>query len=118
VAAKDVETYIANAGEEARPLLEELRALVLATIPEVEERISYGVPFYKHHGELAGFAVYTHHVSFGTAAAVLGDDDRKRLEDAGYKTGKKTIQVRFDQEVPAAAVEAALRAQARLNESR
>ena len=115
---KDVETYIANADDAARRVLEELRAIVLATIPDVEERISYGVPFYKHEGELAGFSVYPHHVSFGTAAAVLGDDDRKRLEDAGYKTGKKTIQIRFDQDVPAAAVEAALRAQVRLNESR
>ena len=114
----DVDAYIATADGEARRVLEELRALVRSTIPEVEEWISYGVPFYKHHGELAGFAVYKHHVSFGTAAAVLDDEDRKVLKAAGYKTGKKTIQIGFDQQVPAAAVKRALEAQARLNASR
>ena len=41
---KDVDAYIAAAPTEARPILEELRRIVLTTIPKVEEKISWGVP--------------------------------------------------------------------------
>jgi uncharacterized protein len=96
--AKDVDSYIASSGSEAHPTLEELRKLI-KSIPDVEEGISWGVPFYKYHGVLAGFAAFRNHVSFGFAA-VLHIEDRKVLEERGYKTGKKTIQIRFDQKVP------------------
>jgi HSP20 family molecular chaperone IbpA len=55
------------------------------TTPEAEEGISWGEPFYKYHGELAGFAAYKNHVSFGFGAAVLQSKDRKTLEKKGYK---------------------------------
>jgi uncharacterized protein YdhG (YjbR/CyaY superfamily) len=113
----DVDDYIANADPEARSTLERLRELVRVTIPDAEERISYGVPFYKYHGELAGFAAYRKHVSFGGAADLDGEE-RTRLEAEGYATGKKTVRIGFDQEVPAAAIERILRAQAKLNEAR
>ncbi len=57
------------------------------TIPKVEEGISWGVPFYKYHGELAGFAAYKKYVSFGFGAGVLQSEDHKMLEEKGYKTG-------------------------------
>jgi uncharacterized protein len=97
--AKDVDSYIASSGSEAHPTLEELKKLIKSTIPGVEEGIRWGVPFYKYHGVLAGFAAFRNHVSFGFAA-VLHIEDRKVLEERGYKTGKKTIQIRFDQKVP------------------
>ena len=63
--AKDVDSYIASSGREAHPTLEELRKLIKSTIPGVEEGISWGVPFYKYHGVLAGFAAFRNQVSFG-----------------------------------------------------
>ena len=69
----------------------------------MEETISWGVPFYKFHGQLGGFATYKRHVSFGLARE-LPADDRRLLEEAGYATGKKTIQIKFDQAVPADAI--------------
>ena len=68
---KDVDSYIANSGREARPILKEIREIIKSTIPKVEEGISWGVPFYKYHGALAGFAAYKNHVSFGFGADVL-----------------------------------------------
>jgi len=62
---KGVDSYIANSGREARPKLKEIRKIIKSTIPKVEEGISYGVPFYKYHGALAGFAAFKNHVSFG-----------------------------------------------------
>jgi len=114
----DVDSYIAQSRDEARPKLEELREIVRSTIPDAHEGISWGVPFYRHHGLLAGFSAYKNHVSFGAADAVLPGDVRDELEAEGYVTGKKTIQIRFDQEVPTAAIEQVLRTTAELNEAR
>jgi uncharacterized protein YdhG (YjbR/CyaY superfamily) len=112
--AKTVDSYIASAEPEARPTLEELRKLVKSTIPKAEEGISWGVPFYKYHGLLGGFSVFTNHASFGLAFA-LDDEIRKKLEEKGYKTGSKTVQIRFDQKVPATEIRQILKAKAKLN---
>jgi uncharacterized protein len=114
---QDVDAYIAAADPDARPILQELRELIRSAVPGVEERISYGVPFYKHHGELGGFAAYTRHVSFGFGSDVLQAGDRAALEAGGYKLGKGTMQIRFDQDVPAPEIRQILEAKARMNEA-
>jgi uncharacterized protein YdhG (YjbR/CyaY superfamily) len=114
---RDVDEYIANSAAEARPKLDELRAIVRATVPQAEEGISWSVPFYRYHGALAGFAVYKNHVSFGLGAGLLQSSDRKLLEDKGYATGKRTIQIRFDQSVPATVIRRILKEQAEMNEA-
>ena len=116
--AQDVDSYIARSDPQARPKLEELRNIIRSTIPKAEERIWYGVPFYTYHGELAGFAAYRNHVSFGFGAAVLQSKDRGVLEQKGYITGKGTMQIKFDQKAPAAAIRQILKAKARLNKAK
>ncbi|MEX0771992.1 MAG: DUF1801 domain-containing protein [Balneolales bacterium] len=109
-----VNAYIANSDSEARSIMEELREIIVTTIPKAEEGISWNVPIYKYEGILAGFDVAKHHVSFG--ADTLQDEDRKLLEDKGYKTGKKTIQIKFDQKVPTEIIKKILLEQAKMNE--
>lgn len=115
--AKDVDGYIMGAPKEARPKLRELRQIVKAAVPKAKESISWGVPFYKHHGLLAGFAALKDHVDFGLAFALQGKD-RKTLAEKGYKTGIKTIQIRFDQKVPAAIIKRMMKERARMNEEK
>ena len=115
--AKDVDSYIANSGREARPKLKEIREIIKSTIPKVEEGISWGVPFYKYHGVLLGFAAYKNHVSFGFCV-VLQSKDREILKKKGYITGKKTIQIKFDQKVPTTAIKQILKAKAKMNEAK
>jgi uncharacterized protein YdhG (YjbR/CyaY superfamily) len=91
---KDVEAYIAAAPDQARPILEELRTIVLTTIPNVEEKISWGVPFYRHHGEIGGFA-HAKHVSVGRA-----DARAPTAPQAKATILKDTFQIKFDQKVP------------------
>ena len=114
---QDVDSYIAGATEDARPILEELRGVFRSVVPDVEEKISWGVPFYRHHGALGGYAVYKKHVSFG-CDSLLAEKEREALERAGYKTGKKTVQIAFGQKVPVAAIRRIVKAQARANEAR
>lgn len=113
--AKNVDAYIASADKDARSTLKEIRRIVKSTIPKAEEGLSWGIPFYKYQGLLAGFAVFTHHASFGLCA-VLPSKDREMLEKKGYKTGSKTIQIKFDQKVPITAIQRILKARAKANE--
>ena len=115
--AKDVDEYIASADKEARPKLKELREIIKSAAPKAEEGISWGVPFYKYHGVLAGFAAFKNHVSFGLVT-VLQSKDRKMLEKKGYKTGKKTIQINFDQKVPTITIKQILKAKLKMNEAK
>lgn len=115
--AKDVDSYIASSDSEARPKLKEIREIIKAAIPKAEEGISWGVPFYKYHGVLAGFSAFKNHISFGFAAA-LQNKDREILEKKGYKTGKKIIQIKFNQKVPITAIRQILKARAKMNEAK
>jgi len=112
--AKNVDEYIASMDKEAQPHLREIRKIIRSAVPKAEESISWGVPFYKYHGLLAGFTALKDHVDFGLAFHIEGKD-RKMLEEKGYKTGSKTIQVRFDQKVPAAMIRQILKAKAKMN---
>lgn len=114
--AKDVDEYIASSVKEARLTLEELRKVIKKAVPEAEERISWGVPFYRYHGLLAGYSVFKNHVTFGLAF-VFSEDDRTEFEKQGYKTGKKTVQIRFDQKVPASLISRMIKTRAKLNKS-
>lgn len=115
--AKDVDSYITGSPIEARLHLKELRKIIKSTIPNAEEKISWGIPFYWYHGALAGFATFKNHVGFGFAF-VLQSKDRKRLQEKGYTTGKKTIQIKFDQKVPTTEIKQILKSQAKINEAK
>lgn len=112
--SKTVAEYIAHAPAVAQPKLRELRAAFQAAVPTAEESISWGIPFYKLQGPLGGFAAFKHHVGFGFWAP-LDNKDLNALSEKGYGTGKKTIQVRFDQKVPAGFIKKMLKAQAKIN---
>lgn len=115
---KDVDTYISSATIEARPILKELRNIIMSTVSHVEEKISWGVPFYRYHGELGGFAVYKNHVTFGCGGADLQIEDREILEEKGYKTGVKSIQIKFDQKVPIVEIQQILQTKAKTNKAK
>ncbi len=114
---KDVDAYIAEQAEEARPILEELREIIKSTIPQVEEEILWDYPFYKYHGILAGITAYKKHVSFQIADS-LQSVDRKTLGEKGYTLGEKRIQIKFDQKVPTTTIKQILKAQAKINEAK
>lgn len=100
--SKDVDSYIANADKEARSTLEELRELIKSTIPATEEGIKYNVPFYEFDNSHVGLSAHKNHATIGIGADALQPEDRKMLEEKGYKTGKETIQIKYGQKVPSA----------------
>jgi uncharacterized protein len=114
---KDVDTYIANSALGAYTILKEIRGIMKSVIPGVEEGISWGVPFYMFHGGLAGFATYKGHVSIGFIDEI-NRKDREALENKGYTTGLKTMQIKFGQKVPSSSIKKLLKEKAKLNETK
>lgn len=108
-----IEEFISNAPEESREIMIDLKNLIEATEPRAEGGISWNVPLYKYHGVLAGFSLAKKHVSFGIDS--LTTEIREILKKKGYKTGKKTIQIKFDQEVPEVEIKQLIEEQVRLN---
>jgi uncharacterized protein len=112
---KSVSKYISAAPKEARAHLKEIRAAVRSAVPNAEEGISYGKPYYRYHGMLAGFDAYKSHIGFEVWANKLESNDRKKLKEKGYKTGSRTFQIRYDQSVPIAMIKKMVKAQAKIN---
>ena len=96
----NVDAYISSATPEARDKLTQLRQCLKSILPQAEEKIWYGVPFYHQGGELVGFAAYAHHVSVGLGASAFPKEEREMLERLGYRTGQGTFQIGYDHEVP------------------
>jgi len=116
--ASNVEEYILHAPTEAQAKLRELRDCIRSILPQAEEKIWYGVPFYHERGEVVGFSLARHHVSVGVGAGVLTGVRRQKLEKSGYRTGKGTVQVRFDQAIPVALFRKMLEEKLKLNRLR
>jgi uncharacterized protein YdhG (YjbR/CyaY superfamily) len=104
--AKSVDAYIKAAPAEHRPKLAQLRALILSAAPKAEEGISYGMPYYKLQGALAGFALFKVHIGFFPGAIVADFKD----ELAAYKTSKGTVQLPLDKPLPVTLIRKMLKA--------
>ena len=110
---KDADAYIAAAPEAVRSKLNELRSIIKSAAPSMaEEIISYGMPFYKYHGNLVGFAAYKDHLSlFGAIPKEL------EPELKSYKTGRGSIQFPLEKPLPRRLIRKIVRARAERNES-
>ena len=112
--AKDVSAYIAAAPAKARPMLRQLRRAIRAAAPKAEERISYRMPYYHHHGRLIYFAAYPNHIGLyimgGAKKAFAGELKR-------YQTSKATLRFPIGSTIPTALVRKIVKARAQENEA-
>jgi uncharacterized protein YdhG (YjbR/CyaY superfamily) len=100
-AVRDVDAYVAEAPEAARPLLTELRALIRNAAPEAEEQISYGMPSYKLHGvRLTYFQAHTRHIGLYAFNA----EDARAVGLDGHMGSKSTLHFALDEPLPASAI--------------
>ncbi len=61
-----ITAYIAKAAPFARPILDHIRALVHAAVPEASETIKWGMPFFEHQRRpLAMMAAFKGHAGLG-----------------------------------------------------
>ena len=115
--AKTVDAFIAEAPEEVRPVVEQIRTVIKKAIPEVEETMGYGKPYYKYYGWMTGITLYTKHLGVEIWSG-LSDTDREELGALGYKTGSKNFQIYYNQEVPVDLLTRLVKAQAIRNKQK
>lgn len=95
---RDIDIYIATSPEENHARLNEIRSLILQTVPLVQETISWGMPTFKLRGRnLAHFATHKNHLGFypGEESIVVF---KERLAD--YKTSKGAVQLPWTKALP------------------
>jgi uncharacterized protein YdhG (YjbR/CyaY superfamily) len=93
----EIDKYITSFPQQTQQLLQQLRAIILKTVPNAEEVISYKMPAYKYHGMVAWFAGYDHHVGFYPGASPIL---HFKKEIAVYKNAKGSVQFPLDKPLP------------------
>lgn len=70
-----VDEYIAKSSDFAKPILEHIRQIIHENVPEVEEKIKWGMPFFDYKGEmLCHIASFKQHCVMGFWKASLLSD--------------------------------------------
>ena len=90
--------YIAQQPAEFRATLEELRSIILATVPQVAESISYQIPCYKYLYMLVGIGVNKKYCSFYVMSPGLVKTMKEELKD--IKVSGSTLHFKPNETLP------------------
>jgi len=93
--------------------LQTLRKTIKAAAPEATEVISYGIPMFKHHGMLVGYAAFKDHCSLFMSTYVTA---ALKHALAPYVISKGTIRFTADKPLPATLVRKLVKARVAQNE--
>jgi uncharacterized protein YdhG (YjbR/CyaY superfamily) len=105
-----VDAHIAGLPEAEQTALEDLRALIKSTVPEVQERISYGTSvIFAVERDLVGFVAQEKHLSFFTMSPELATALRDQIK-ATHNLSGASIHFSPDNPLPASLVKKILRA--------
>ncbi len=77
---EDVDHYIADAADFAKPILKRLRSAFHRGCPEIEETIKWGIPTFEYHGIVGSIAAFKAHVAVGFWRSREMDDPAQLLE--------------------------------------
>ncbi len=93
-----VDQYIEGFDGTARDVLVRVREVVMSAEPELEERLSYGMPAYFLHGKVViYFGGHAHHLGIYPGRVAKGD--LKNLLK-NYLSGASTAKFPYDQPLP------------------
>jgi len=89
-----VDAYIENSADFARPILQYIRDVVHAAVPNVEETMKWSFPHFDYKGMMCSMAAFQQHCAFGfwKAPLVLGDlGNRDAMGHFGRLTSVKDL---------------------------
>jgi len=111
----DVDTYIASLNEPHKSSLQQLRRIILETVPGAEETIQYSMPYYTYHGMLCAFASQKHYMSFYLLDGEIVEKNRHLL--VGLSVGKGCIRSKDINMLPESTIRVMLCETAHANEA-
>ena len=101
---QDVQAFLDDLPDLARSALLDLRRMILAVVPESEERIGYGVPaFYYRKRPLVSYGATGKHCAFYVQSPQVVDTFRADLD--GFDLSKGTVRFQPDQPLSADLIE-------------
>ncbi len=96
---RTIDEYLASVPDTKREALEKLRKIIIDTIPDAQECISYHMPAFRLHGRmLLGFAAAKNHCSLYPWSSSAIDVFVDELSD--FSTSKGTIRFQPDKPIP------------------
>lgn len=112
---KNVESYIKTAPKEVQGKLKELRRIIKKTVPQAQEKLSYGMPYYSYKGRLAYFAFAQKHIGLYIPAPVLQEYAQELKQ---YSTAKATVRFPLDKKLPTKLIEQLIKARMKKNDEK
>jgi|SRR5579872_1386404 len=110
-----VDEYIANAPRELQDKLRAVRALITQIVPDAEEKISYGMPYYAYKGRLVYFALMKHHIGLYIPPPII---EQHETELKNYETTKSAVHLPLTSELPADLITKLVKARVKWNEQK
>lgn len=101
IQANTIDEYIDAFPGDVQEKLHRIRDTIRKAAPEAREGISYGIPTFKHHGNLVHFAGYENHIGFYPASSGIS---AFKKELTRYVTSKGTIRLPLDEPLPLALI--------------
>lgn len=92
-----VDEYIAQFSPEVQAMLNNIRAIIQAAVPEATERICYGMPTFYLHRNLVHFAAYKTHIGFYPGPDTI---EAFAKELTAFKLSKGTVRFRLAPALP------------------
>lgn len=113
---ENIEAYLASVPQETRRVLERLRKTIRSVVPEAEEGFSYGMPVFKLHGLLVGYAGWKTHCGFYVMSTSVMAHFKEELRD--FETSAGTVRFTAEHPLPDDLVGRMLRMRIRENEEK
>ncbi len=101
-APKTVLEYIDSQPMETRSHLTEMMILIQGSVPDVNERILWSMPYYERDGKTISFAAFNNHISFYAGVEAI---EKFALDLDGFVTKKNAIYFPYDKALPAKLIE-------------
>ena len=104
MSADEVDRYLDALEEPKRATLAQLRQTILDLLPAADQGMSYGVPAFKVRGKtIAGFAAFTHHLSYLPHSGSVFPQLKDELE--GYICSSGALRFGIGEPLPVSLVE-------------
>lgn len=104
-APKTIDEYILAQDEGIRDQLKYVREAIRDELPNATERISWSMPTYWQGHNIIHFAAAKKHIGLYPGPAAV-EQFTERLEEAGCKYSKGSIQIPYSDELPLALISA------------
>jgi uncharacterized protein YdhG (YjbR/CyaY superfamily) len=92
-----IDEYIAIFPKEVQKILNELRAVIKASAPDAEEKISYQMPTFALKGNLVHFAAYKNHIGFYPTSSGI---EKFKTDLSAYEGAKGSVKFPLDKPIP------------------